>query len=354
MAVSSRAWCARRDRSGTPGDGTANWSPSLDFMALAESTVTPYLIYVPRTVALAVLVVDPRMRVEAVSDFGRMDGGITLLGPDGWLHGLLKVWHGVLFTVVDRSGIRHGFPVVHLAVVLAYAGLILCLPLLAASSPSRPLAHSRNFLRWPSGCGPRGPRLHQVFIAQTGWALDKHIALGIWLAAMARVRFRNRILASARRSSSRYGRYPLASRQLTVSSPQPALEQTSMAGQLAQLFAGFQRLAAGHSPGSSTSATVSTVRLSTRARVATGCVGTAWGTVHAPVPPGRDPPRTAYYAGNLRDILTDCRSLLTHQLLQHPAQPGREPLIWHRHAHSAEPGSRESAKSWTLRADAGC
>lgn len=93
-------------------------------------------------------------------------------------------WSGLVFTVIDRSTSDHQSPLLVLNDVWGYSGLIICLAIVGTVLAVGTEHRQRGALMALLGCAAfvvPAAQLHD----QTGWSLDKHLAYGMWFAAIA-------------------------------------------------------------------------------------------------------------------------------------------------------------------------
>jgi hypothetical protein len=154
-------------------------------IALALANVTAYsgIVIDPIVIAFAILVWLPRMP-------GRQTALYTacFLGCSVVIFGLLMAashsWAGLLFTVITRKVVDYQSIVTVLSGIWGYSGLIMVLAIIGAivagNTESRPRAGLLALLGAAALIVPAA-QLHE----QTTWALDKHLAYGIWFASIA-------------------------------------------------------------------------------------------------------------------------------------------------------------------------
>lgn len=139
-----------------------------------------YIIYVPAVIAMATASWVPLMgRRLALSCAGWMVGATTLCFVG--MTTVLKLWPGLLFTVFNRKvAVHQGYLLVANG-TWSWEGIVMCLSLLGilAAISAR---HRITLLVILSASSLLVP-LQQERL-QTGTSLDKHLSMGIWLAAM--------------------------------------------------------------------------------------------------------------------------------------------------------------------------
>jgi Dolichyl-phosphate-mannose-protein mannosyltransferase len=153
--------------------------------ALALSTATAYsgLVIDPIVVAFAFLVWLPRHGIRRACYSTAWLAGAWLVFFT-LLITVSRSWSGIVFTVLNRQVDDFQSARVILIDVLAYSGLIIVAALAAAVIAVRAEnGQRRALLVLLSGTALLVPAAQ--FYVRTGWALDKHLAYGIWFAAIA-------------------------------------------------------------------------------------------------------------------------------------------------------------------------
>lgn len=153
--------------------------------ALALANVTAYsgIVIDPVVIAFAVLVWLPRMP-------GRQAALHTacLLACSAVFFGLLMTashsWTGLLFTVIARKVVDYQNTVTILNAIWGYSGLIMVLAIVGAIAAGNAESRSRASLLALLGAAAFIVPIAQLH-DQTAWSLDKHLAYGIWFAAIA-------------------------------------------------------------------------------------------------------------------------------------------------------------------------
>ena len=152
-------------------------------LGLANATAYSGIVIDPILIGFAFLVWLPVMRTRRALlwAFGLAVGCAAAFG------GLMTSagsWPGLLFTVINRTTSDHQSSLLVLNDIWGYSGLIICLAIvgiiLAVGTENR----QRSCLIALLGCAAfvvPAAQLHD----QTGWSLDKHLAYGMWFAAIA-------------------------------------------------------------------------------------------------------------------------------------------------------------------------
>jgi hypothetical protein len=152
-------------------------------LALANATAYSGIVIDPVVVAFAFLVWLPgtRARQAALRT-------ACLVGCSAVFFGLLmtasRSWTGLLFTVVARKVVDYQSIVTILNAIWGYSGLIMVLAIIGAIAAGNTESRSRAGLLALLGAAAfivPAAQLHD----QTAWSLDKHLAYGIWFAAVA-------------------------------------------------------------------------------------------------------------------------------------------------------------------------
>jgi hypothetical protein len=152
-------------------------------LALANTTAYSGIVIDPVVIAFALLVWLPRM--QAWKAILRM---VCLAACSAVFFGLLITashsWNGLLFTVVARKVADYQGIVTILNAIWGYSGLIIVLAVIGAIAAGSTESRSRIGLLALLGAAAfivPAAQLHD----QTAWSLDKHLAYGIWFAAIA-------------------------------------------------------------------------------------------------------------------------------------------------------------------------
>ena len=155
-------------------------------LVLGSITAYSYAIYIPAVIAVAVFL------------WAREHGWSRSVASGAWLAGctgmlliglptFLKVWQGIFLTTISRGSTfaDQGSAISILDSAWSYGGIELVAAIAAgilvfASSSTI----SGKFLTLALAGSCLLVPLYQTFYAQTGWALDKHMACGMWLGAI--------------------------------------------------------------------------------------------------------------------------------------------------------------------------
>jgi len=152
--------------------------------ALAMANVTAYsgIVIDPVVIAFAFLVWLPRMQARQAAL-----RTLFLAGCSAVFFGLLMTashsWAGLLFTVVARQIADYQSIVTIINGIWGYSGLIMVLAIIGAIAAGNTESKSRAGLLALLGAAAfivPAAQLHD----QTAWSLDKHLAYGIWFAAI--------------------------------------------------------------------------------------------------------------------------------------------------------------------------
>lgn len=152
-------------------------------LAFANATAYSGIVIDPIVIAFAFIVWLPRM------------GALPAILRTVWLAEGCAVffcilmiashaWAGIMFTVFNRSGADHQSIRLVLNDTWEYSGLVISLATIGVFTAISAEGPKRATLLTLLGCGALvvpAAQLHE----QTGWSLDKHLAYGIWFAAMA-------------------------------------------------------------------------------------------------------------------------------------------------------------------------
>ncbi len=152
-------------------------------LALANATAYSGIIIDPVVITFAFLVWLPCMHRRQASLCT-----IWLAGILGVLFGLLMTisssWTGIMSTVISRSGSDHQSILLVLDDSWGYSGLIAVLAVIGAITAFGVESRERTALLALLGCTALVVPAAQ-FHEQTAWSLDKHLAYGIFFAAIA-------------------------------------------------------------------------------------------------------------------------------------------------------------------------
>jgi hypothetical protein len=152
-------------------------------LALADATAYSGIVIAPVMIVFAFLVWLHRMRARQA-----MIRTACFAGCSAVFFGLLmtasRSWAGIKFTVLYRSVSDHQSSLLVLKDIWAYSGLIICLAVIGVFTAIGTERRQRAALLALLGCAAfivPAAQLHD----RTGWSLDKHLAYGIWFAAIA-------------------------------------------------------------------------------------------------------------------------------------------------------------------------
>jgi Dolichyl-phosphate-mannose-protein mannosyltransferase len=152
-------------------------------LALANATAYPGIVIDPIVIAFAFLVWLSRMRARSAVLRTACFAGCSALFF-GLLIAASRSWAGVMSTVIHQSATGHQSTEFVLKSIWAYSGLIIVLAVIGAftavSTERRPRAALLALLGCAAFIVP-AVQLHE----RTAWSLDKHLAYGIWFAAIA-------------------------------------------------------------------------------------------------------------------------------------------------------------------------
>jgi putative flippase GtrA/glycosyltransferase involved in cell wall biosynthesis len=152
-------------------------------LALANATAYSMVIIDPVVIAFAFFTWRPK--------FGRQQASVSA----AWLFGAFCVffamiltvsrsWAGIFYTVFARNVPDHEGSALILIEIWSYAGLIIVLAAIGGLVGSRNEDWRRAGLLGLAGAAALFVPAAQIYY-QTDWSLDKHLAYGIWFAAMA-------------------------------------------------------------------------------------------------------------------------------------------------------------------------
>jgi Dolichyl-phosphate-mannose-protein mannosyltransferase len=152
-------------------------------LSLANATAYSGIVIDPILIGFAFLVWLPSMRAARA-----LLWALCLAVGCAVVFGLLMTaagsWPGLLFTVINRTTSDHQSTLLVLNDIWGYSGLIICLAIVGAVFAVGTESRQRGALIALLGCAAfvvPAAQLHD----QTGWSLDKHLAYGIWFAAIA-------------------------------------------------------------------------------------------------------------------------------------------------------------------------
>ena len=152
-------------------------------LGLANATAYSGIVIDPVLIGFAFLVWLPSMRARRA-----LLWALCLAVGCAIVFGLLMTgagsWPGLVFTVIDRTTSDHQSSLLVLNDVWGYSGLIVCIAVVGIVFAVGTENKQRGFLIALLGCAAfvvPAAQLHD----QTGWSLDKHLAYGMWFAAIA-------------------------------------------------------------------------------------------------------------------------------------------------------------------------
>jgi hypothetical protein len=152
-------------------------------LALANTTAYSGIVIDPVIIVFAFLVWLHRMRAgRAAFRTGCFVGCFALLFA--LLMTSSRSWAGIMSTVIDRSVSDRQSILLVLNDIWGYSGLVICLAMIGAAIAVRGECGQRAALLALLGCAALVVPAAQLR-DQTGVALDKHLAYGIWLGAIA-------------------------------------------------------------------------------------------------------------------------------------------------------------------------
>ena len=152
-------------------------------LALANATAYSGIVIDPVVIAFAFLAWLPSMRARQAS----LRAACLAAGSAVFFWLLMtasRSWAGIMFTVLYRSGSDHQGYLLVLRDIWGYSGLIICLAVIGVVIAVGAEGRQRAALLTLLGCTVLvvpAAQLHE----RTGWSLDKHLAYGIWFAAIA-------------------------------------------------------------------------------------------------------------------------------------------------------------------------
>lgn len=171
-------------------------------LGLANATAYSGIVIDPVLIGFAFLVWLPSMRARRA-----LLSALCLAVGCAIVFGLLMTgagsWPGLVFTVIDRTTSDHQSSLLVLNDVWGYSGLIVCLAVVGIVFAVGTENRQRGFLIALLGCAAfvvPAAQLHD----QTGWSLDKHLAYGMWFAAMAAGYAGNRLIGWLPRTNWRF------------------------------------------------------------------------------------------------------------------------------------------------------
>jgi hypothetical protein len=152
-------------------------------LALANATAYSSIVIDPVVIAFAFLVWLPRVSARHTGYWAVWFGAVWLA-----LFSLLMTvsgsWAGLAFTVLNRKRNDYEMPIVILGDIARSAGFIIVIALIGVAVAIRTEERSRRGLLVLVGAAALFVPAAQLHF-QTSWALDKHLAFGVWFASMA-------------------------------------------------------------------------------------------------------------------------------------------------------------------------
>ena len=152
-------------------------------LGLANATAYSGIVIDPILIGFALLVWLPSMRPGRALIWvsGLAVGGAAVFAL---LMTSAGSWPGLAFTVINRTTSDHQSAVLVLNDIWGYSGLIICLAIVGVVLALGSESWQRGCLIALLGCAAfvvPAAQMHD----QTGWSLDKHLAYGMWFAAIA-------------------------------------------------------------------------------------------------------------------------------------------------------------------------
>jgi 4-amino-4-deoxy-L-arabinose transferase-like glycosyltransferase len=152
-------------------------------LALANMTAYSGIVIDPIVVAMALLVWRPRASAPGAVLRTAWFAGVAAV-VFALLMTASHAWPGLLYTVVARNIADYQGAAAILSEILGYAGLVMVLAVIGILAAIRTEPRPRAALLTALGCAAAvvpAAQLHD----QTAWSIDKHLAYGIWFAAIA-------------------------------------------------------------------------------------------------------------------------------------------------------------------------
>jgi 4-amino-4-deoxy-L-arabinose transferase-like glycosyltransferase len=153
--------------------------------AIGCITAYSYAIYLPAVVIISYLAW-ARERGAKRSLLSAAGMIILMCGLLALVPTLLHLWHGISFTTIHRDISRdHETRASILQTAWSYAGLITVISAAAAViAIADAKGRSDRLLRGALLGAALVVPVYQILIAKTGWALDKHLSVGMWCVAL--------------------------------------------------------------------------------------------------------------------------------------------------------------------------
>ena len=171
-------------------------------LGLANATAYSGIVIDPILIGFAFLVWLPSMRAgRALMWVSALVAGCAAVF--GLLMTSAASWPGLTFTVINRTTSDHQSALRVLNDIWQYSGLIICLALVGVVLALGSEDWQRGLLIALLGCAAfvvPAAQLHD----QTGWSLDKHLAYGMWFAAIAGGYAANRLIGWLPRANWRF------------------------------------------------------------------------------------------------------------------------------------------------------
>jgi 4-amino-4-deoxy-L-arabinose transferase-like glycosyltransferase len=154
-------------------------------------TAYSYAVYLPVVVIIGYFAWararGPKRSLISAAGMIILMGGLLALIPT-----LLHLWHGISFTTIHRDISRdHETRASILQTAWEYAGLV---TVISAAAAVIAIAVAKGLSDRLLRCALLGAAfvvpVYQILIAKTGWALDKHLAVGMWCVVLVRASFR--------------------------------------------------------------------------------------------------------------------------------------------------------------------
>jgi hypothetical protein len=152
-------------------------------LGLANATAYSGIVIDPVVIGFGFLVWLPRVRAAKALLWtaGLSAGGAAVFAL---MMAAAASWPGLTFTVINRSSSDHQSPLLVLNDVWGYSGLIISLAIVGAVLAVGAEGRQQRALIIFLGCAALVVPAAQLR-DQSGWSLDKHLAYGIWFAAIA-------------------------------------------------------------------------------------------------------------------------------------------------------------------------
>ena len=152
-------------------------------LALANATAYPSLVIDPVVIAFAFFALLPWIGARRAGYWAAWFTA-AWLALFSLLITLSGTWAGIGFTVLNRKVNDYQLPLLVLGDIARYSGFIIVTGLIGAAIAMRAEQHWLRGLLVVLGATSLLVPVAQFYF-QTAWALEKHLAFGIWLASMA-------------------------------------------------------------------------------------------------------------------------------------------------------------------------